>query len=30
MAESEKINPFSDEHFMRQALREAQRAFDEE
>lgn len=29
MAESEKINPFSDEHFMRQAFIEAQKAFDE-
>lgn len=27
MAESEKINPFSDDHFMRQALIEAQKAF---
>lgn len=28
MAESEKINPFSHEHFMRQALREAQKAYE--
>lgn len=30
MAESEKINPFSHEHFMRQALLEAQKAYEQD
>ena len=30
MVESEKINPFSHEHFMRQAYQEAQKAFEQD
>ena len=30
MAENEKINPFSHEHFMRQALLEAQKAYEQD